>query len=174
MDAHEYDWPKHMVKHGLWEAVEGGYHIHDYLDWNISKKQYEKLKKKLSSNGKKGANRRWHQENSHMARAMGGAMAHPMAPLSTSTSTLNSSLSSPNLTPDLQSKRQSKSPIPETWCPNEQHLKLARARNLDLNIEALHFKGKAQEQQWVTKDWDLKFTNWMLQEIKFRQARRKA
>ena len=63
-------------------------------------------------------------------------------------------------------------PIPDDWLPKESHQKLATARGLELNIEAVHFKGKAQEKGWVTKDWDLKFKNWMLQEIKFRQARR--
>ncbi len=62
-------------------------------------------------------------------------------------------------------------PIPEEWRPNENHQKLAGVRKLDLPIEAAHFRGKAKELDWQTKDWDQKFTNWMLQEIKFRQRR---
>lgn len=62
-------------------------------------------------------------------------------------------------------------PIPEEWLPNESHVTLARIRGLDLPIEAAHFRGKAGEHGWVTKDWNQKFTNWMLQEIKFRQRR---
>lgn len=81
---------------------------------------------------------------------------------------------------DLRSKSDSKkqgnrhkdvSPIPDDWLPNESHKKLASARGLDLPIEAAHFRGKAGELGWQTKDWNQKFTNWMLQEIKFRQRR---
>ena len=36
-------------------------------------------------------------------------------------------------------------PIPDDWLPKESHQKLATARGLELNIEAVHFKGKAQE-----------------------------
>ena len=61
--------------------------------------------------------------------------------------------------------------IPEDWRPNESHQKLAQARGLDLPIEAAHFRGKAGELGWITARWDQKFTNWMLQEIKFRQRR---
>ena len=62
-------------------------------------------------------------------------------------------------------------PIPEDFTPNESHSKLARARGLELNIEVLHFTGKAKECGWVTKDWNQKFMNWMLQEIKYRSRR---
>lgn len=62
-------------------------------------------------------------------------------------------------------------PIPPDWTPNESHSKLASARGLDLPIEAAHFRGKALELNWHTIDWNQKFTNWMLQEIKFRQRR---
>jgi hypothetical protein len=61
--------------------------------------------------------------------------------------------------------------IPDEWTPNESHQKLASARKLELALEAAHFRNKAKELEWVQKDWDLKFTNWMLQEVKFRQRR---
>jgi hypothetical protein len=74
---------------------------------------------------------------------------------------------------DLQSKREAKPeiPLPEDWEPKDHHARFALARNLDLKIEAAHFRGRALEQEWVTKDWDRKFSNWMLQEVKFRQQR---
>jgi hypothetical protein len=95
-DANEFDWPSYMVEHRLWEETDNGYLIHDYLDWNISKKEYERLSKKLSTNGRKGAKLRWNKEKSNIAKAMAPAMADPIAPLSTSTST-SSSLNSSSL-----------------------------------------------------------------------------
>jgi uncharacterized protein YdaU (DUF1376 family) len=62
--------------------------------------------------------------------------------------------------------------IPDDWMPTENHQKLATVRGLDLAIEAAHFKGKAQEKGWRTGNWALKFTNWLFQEIKFREQRR--
>ena len=62
--------------------------------------------------------------------------------------------------------------FPNDFAPTENHAKLAAARGLELNLEVLHFKGKAQLLGWVSGNWSLKFTNWLLQEIKFRQARR--
>lgn len=62
-------------------------------------------------------------------------------------------------------------PLPEDWMPGESHRKLASARGLDMALEAAHFKGKAIEENWLARSWDQKFTNWMLQEIKFRQRR---
>lgn len=89
-------------------------------------------------------------------------------------------LSSPLLnslnSPDPKSTKHAKKgngvhPLPEDWTPKESHQKLAGARKLDLPIEAAHFRGKATELEWVTKNWDQKFTNWMLQEVKYRQRR---
>ena len=64
------------------------------------------------------------------------------------------------------------SPCPDDFAPSEEHVKLAKARGLELNLELLHFKGKAMEAGWTSGNWNLKFRNWMLQEVKFRQARR--
>lgn len=38
-DCNEIDWPMIMVEAGLWEVVDGGYLIHDFLKFNPSKEQ---------------------------------------------------------------------------------------------------------------------------------------
>jgi hypothetical protein len=52
-----------LVEVGMWEEVEGGYLIHDYLDYNPSKDDVlarrEALSKARSEAGKKGALARW-------------------------------------------------------------------------------------------------------------------
>jgi hypothetical protein len=52
------------LMHGrIWIPADGGYRIHDYLDWNRSKEQVtedrERLRKVRSEAGKKGAQARW-------------------------------------------------------------------------------------------------------------------
>lgn len=64
-------------------------------------------------------------------------------------------------------------PIPEDWMPTENHEKLAKARGLELALEAAHFRGRAVEQGWLSGNWHLKFHNFLLQEVKFRQQRRR-
>jgi len=51
-----------LVKVGLWEPTDGGYLLHDYLDWNRSRKEVEAFSKKQSERGKAGARKRWQQE----------------------------------------------------------------------------------------------------------------
>lgn len=51
---------RELLAPGLWSTdEEGGYNIHDYLQWNRSREQimYERVRK--SEAGKRGAKRRW-------------------------------------------------------------------------------------------------------------------
>lgn len=87
----EFDWPALMVERGLWDADNEGYTIHDYLEWNVSKKDYEQWKKKLSQSGKKGMKSRWNKRNSRVAEVITKVITNPVTSLSTSTS-ISSSL----------------------------------------------------------------------------------
>lgn len=62
--------------------------------------------------------------------------------------------------------------LPETWVPTEKHEKQAHALGLNFAIEVAHFRGISLEKQWKRSNWDQAFSNFMLQEIKFREARR--
>ena len=61
--AAQIDWPSFMVTHGLWHEVSGGFSIHDYLQWNPSKKEIEDKRKKQSLGGMKGMKHRYGIEN---------------------------------------------------------------------------------------------------------------
>src|SRR5262245_56893589 len=64
--AKEFDWPAHLVRHGLWEevmasmapAIAIGWQLHDFLEYNPSKSSIEKLRKAKAKAGRKGANAR--------------------------------------------------------------------------------------------------------------------
>ena len=179
--AAEIDWPAYLVDHRLWEVRPGGYCVHDYLDWNVSKKDYDKWIKKLASGGRKGMKSRWGKAQREITQVITQDITYPVTVPSTSTSTLNH-LSSPESESGPKSMKHTKkkgngaapeSLIPEDWAPTESHEKLARARGLDLPLEAAHFRGRAQELKWTTTNWALKFTNFMLQELKWQHQRRK-
>ena len=45
-----------LVAAGLWEPAEGGYQIHDFLDYNPSRKEVEVLRQERAQAGKAGGN----------------------------------------------------------------------------------------------------------------------
>lgn len=54
--------PRHLtelVAADLWALGEGGYRIHDYLQWNRSREQILSERSRKSEAGKRGAKRRW-------------------------------------------------------------------------------------------------------------------
>lgn len=93
-----------------------------------------------------------------------------------STLLLSSSLPNPDLRSKIGAKKKGNGKTgelyPDDFSASEEHAKFATARGLELNLELLHFKGKAQELGWRSGNWALKFRNFMIQEVKFRQARR--
>lgn len=100
IDPMQSVWPTYMVNHRLWDEVDGGYAVHNFLKWNVSKKDRESWKKKLSSSGKKGMKSRWNKKKVEITNAISEVITpvitDPITSLSTSTSTstLTSSLTS--------------------------------------------------------------------------------
>ena len=92
--ADEIDWPALMVEHGLWETRPNGYYIHDYLEWNLSKKDRESFIKQKSKAGKKGMKARWTQAKRVITGVITDDITKPYHAISTSTSSLSSLKSS--------------------------------------------------------------------------------
>jgi len=47
--------PGRLVDAGLWERVDGGYEVHDYLDYNLSQAQFRALRSQRVRAGKASA-----------------------------------------------------------------------------------------------------------------------
>jgi hypothetical protein len=74
-DAAAADWKALMVEVGLWEKVKGGFHVHDFLDYNLSRAQIATFKEQ----GKKGARLRYGQgHRQDLANAI--AISHAPTP----------------------------------------------------------------------------------------------
>lgn len=79
-----------LAECGLWERTEGGYLVHDFLEYNPSREEHLKDKMSKSDAGKRGAHKRWKSKDSpeiqpgHNGRTHGtchgNSMAEPMAP----------------------------------------------------------------------------------------------
>jgi hypothetical protein len=90
--ANDIEWAPYMVEYGLWETRDGGYYIHDYLKWNLSKKEQEVFVKKKSIAGKKGMKSRWNKRKPVITHVISPDITNSYHPTSTSiSSSLNSS-----------------------------------------------------------------------------------
>lgn len=59
--AKRMGWSKHakqLVEAGLWEVVDGGWEIHDYLEYNPSKEEVEEKARQKAEAGRKGGKQR--------------------------------------------------------------------------------------------------------------------
>lgn len=72
-----------LVEVGLWENADGGYRVHDYLEYNPSAQQVKMDREELSriraEAGRKGAEARWQNGKPHgkrMAEPLANAMAN--------------------------------------------------------------------------------------------------
>jgi hypothetical protein len=76
----ETDWGAHMVKCRLWDRVPGGgYRVHNYLKYQPSKSEVEKLTAKKQKAGRKGAKERWGKSDSKVKPAMADEVADAIA-----------------------------------------------------------------------------------------------
>lgn len=62
MPEHGLELAEVLVEHGLWDEIDDGWAIHDYLDYNPSAADIEKRRKERSEAGRRGAQRRWHED----------------------------------------------------------------------------------------------------------------
>lgn len=97
--ANEIAWAPKMVEAKLWEERPGGYYVHDYLEWNLSKSEYESFINQKRKAGRKGMKARWGKGSQGLTPVITHAITDDITqsyhPISTSSS-LKSSLNSPD------------------------------------------------------------------------------
>lgn len=67
---------RRLVEAGLFLDVDGGYQMHDFLEYNLTADQVKDLQGKRSTAGKKGAQARWGAKANDMANAMAPEIAN--------------------------------------------------------------------------------------------------
>jgi DnaD/phage-associated family protein len=65
----------HLVEHNFWHSVEGGYQVHDFLEWNASKEEVTALKNARSEAGRRGGQKSSAQKTQSEALAQASAQA---------------------------------------------------------------------------------------------------
>lgn len=161
--ADELDWPSIMVESGLWDTHPQGYCIHDYLQWNVSKKEHEAWKKKLSRSGKKGMKSRWNKGNSHITEVITDVITDHITSTSTSTSTLHSLNSS--------SPKKGKRSISEEDKPTDKHFEFGKKLGVHVGPEWGKFYNycKAHDKRYA--DFEAAFRNWIANSHKMNGGR---
>lgn len=113
-NASEIDLASLLCTSGLWKQGPLGYVVHDYLEWNVSKYEYESFTNKKKKAGKKGMKARWGKGlrpiTSVITDAITDAITKPYHPISTVSCVINplNSLSSPPPQPLITSEIKSK------------------------------------------------------------------
>ncbi len=158
-----------MLDVKLWDVCEGGYQIHGYLRWNMSREEYRSMKEKLSKAGKKGMKSRWSRDNS--GYKVGNKVSYnlPHNPAitgqSTSTDTL-SSLNSSESVPKIRSNghttpKRSLRSISDDDKPSEKHFNFGQSLGLDVGPEWGKFKNYCLAHDKRYANFEAAFRNWL-------------
>lgn len=166
-----------LVERGVWEEVDGGWEIHDYLDYNFSADQAERQRAK---NRERQQRKR---ERDLVAQGYGPTfgdepLRHAVTDDVTDDVTHGEShavsheppspFPSPYLTYGEEGgKDMSDRHLPDDWRPNDNHARRAQDAGLDIdNLEAA-FRDHAREQNRRAKNWNSAFTAWITKATEF-------
>lgn len=167
------NWPKQMVEARLWEPCAGGYQLHDFLHWNMSKSAYNLMVTALSNGGKRGAKIRWKKKKTghglphNLPHSLGHGLPNGLSITqeSTSISTLNSlkSLKTPNPNPKEKRVREKRvlRAIADTDHPTEKHLRFAESLGIDPGPEWGKFKNYCLAHDKRYANFEAAFRNWL-------------
>lgn len=152
-----------LVAAGLWEPTDGGWQIHDYLDWQDSSERVRTLRERARERmALVRANRKRTGEDGADEQddlfALDGSSINsgsdlPSDPVSASGSSLKRGA--------RVARRKPKLPISADWVPKDQHRAKALKLGLNCDAEAEKFRNNAEgkDVRWV--DWDKAFFNWL-------------
>lgn len=144
-----------LINANLLEQVEGGYQIHDYLDWNpssasIATKRSKDAKRKRGQKIRKTSTR-----NPRGLRTISSAPEPDPEPEPISTSP------SPS-----KGKKLPRIPIPADWKPNEKHTAYCEQLSIDLDEEARKFRRHAEANDRRMARWDPTFMDWLEKSVR--------
>jgi hypothetical protein len=61
--------------------------------------------------------------------------------------------------------------LPSTWIPTQAHGEFANKHGLDLELEAIKFRGHAEAKGRLAKSWNGAFTTWLGNAVSFAAER---
>lgn len=137
-----------LVKVGLWDRVNGGYHVHDYLEYNPSAQQVKQERKAAALRKAE-----WRRKRAEEEKAVRRASSHSGSPEGTDTG--SHSYPDPDPDPDPLPHEDSSSGVPEegaspptlpSGIPDPSSLNIKQINKLDLSKEQWRELGTAEAQ----------------------------
>lgn len=118
-----------LVAAGLWERLEAGYRIHDFLDYNPSRAESEARREQRRAAGRSSATRRYRKPNESLNESLDVRYEHGHAPDPTR----------PHPTPNGAEGKSAEQPVEKpSWAPTETQLYLLqRLREHDPRWESV-------------------------------------
>lgn len=152
-----------LVAVGLWEPIDGGWQIHDYLDWQDSSERVRTLRERarermaLVRANRKRTFQDGADEQDEMFALDGSSLNSDSDLPSDSVSDSGSGLKRGARV----ARRKPKLPISADWTPKDRHRAKAAKLGLNCDSEAEKFRNNAEgkDVRWV--DWDKAFDNWL-------------
>lgn len=143
-----------------WAKVEGGWQIHDFGEHQTTTADIQAKREAGRLGGLAKA-----------SKALAGATAdakhlpsNTLAKTETETETntpFPTSEPNPPLEDEKKPRKKPSTKIPDNWQPTEEHAKRARAKNLNVNELAEHFKLHAETHDRRAANWNSAFTMWI-------------
>jgi len=152
-----------LVEAGLWDRIDGGYQFHDWKDFQprsstVKEKRAADRQRKAAARASKKKSREGIRADS--ARTNCGIRQESALPVPVP----NINNREPQSTPESGTK----TPFPEGWKPNKNHIQKIQAAGMDPAFEAEQFELKAKASGWRYEKWDLAFHSWINNAIKWR------
>lgn len=143
-----------------WVKVDGGWQIHDFGEHQTTTADIQAKREAGRLGGLAKASK-------VLAGATADAKHLPSNTLAKTETETETNTSFPTPEPQTlfeEEKKPRKKPstkIPDNWKPTEEHAKRARAKNLDVNQLAEHFKLHAETHDRRAANWNSAFTMWI-------------
>jgi hypothetical protein len=143
-----------LVDAELVEHLEGDqYQLHDFLDYNLSRKQAIKLKKDRARAGSKGGSKPKAKAKQKQSKCLSKSEAK-----GTGTGTGSGSKKKAPLTA-----------LPDDFAPTPKQEQLAREHGVDLGLELVKFKAHYEGKQHAR--WGARLTKWIANAATYKQER---
>jgi len=162
---------KRLVDVGLWQERDGGYQIHDYLEWQRSREEVADLNSKRAEAGRRGGKQKASNAlaNARAVKEQTASKTLPDTDTDTDTDTKPDGI--PPLVPPSRGESKPKAEskprptrIKDDWIPTPAFATWASENDFtaeEIALELPKFKDHHKQKGTLGQDWDAGLRNWM-------------
>jgi len=158
----------HLVKVGLWDDVEGGFQLHDFLQFNPSRADVEAKREQNAARAKRSRTQHATGGASHAAsHGVTHALRAPLPvpdPLNKSPDgdLYGAQSAPPKSGTRIPTRRKQGTALPDDWSPGDSLQAWARSKGFDATgPELAKFRDHWKSRGKTMVDWDAAYRNWL-------------